>query len=125
MELFDKYSPGMVLIIILLVILLLGQLSASIRNMKALKKDAEKPMDDIRSAIDTHGQRIGRLEQQNNDIADDLRSIHQKDVHREMADKAEQRAILALLNHALTGNNEHEMETAKDNLNSVVWGESK
>ena len=42
MELFDKYSPGMVLIIILLLILLLGQLSASIRNMKALKKDAEK-----------------------------------------------------------------------------------
>ena len=125
MELFDKYSPGMVLIIILLVILLLGQLSASIRNMKALKKDAEKPMDDIRSAIDTHGQRIGILEQQNNDIADDLRSIHEKAAHREMADKAEQRAILALLNHALTGNNEHEMETAKDNLNSVVWGESK
>lgn len=125
MDLFEKYPPGMVLIIILLVILLLGQLSSSIRNMKALKKDAEKPMDDMKAIMKQHGEQIGGLEQQVKEIKDDLKSMHDKDAHRETAEKAEQRAILALLNHALTGNNEHEMETAKDDLNEVVWGENK
>lgn len=125
MELFEKYPPGMVLIIILLVILLLGQLASSIRSMKALKKDAEKPMDDMKAIMKQHGEQIGGLQQQVKEIKEDIQSMHDKDAHRETAEKAEQRAILALLNHALTGNNEHEMETAKDDLNSVVWGENK
>lgn len=40
----------------------------------------------------------------------------------EESNKKIQRGVLALLNHALTGNNEEEMQAAQKDLNNFVWG---
>lgn len=123
MELFKEYSAGTVVIIILLVILLGGQIASSVRSMVALKKDADKPLDDVKNAVNKHSDQISSMQRSIEEIKADLTGIHSKDTKREHDEKAEQRAILALLNHAMTGNNEHEMEVAKNDLNEVVWGE--
>ena len=125
MDLFEKYPAGEVIIIILLVIMLSGQIASAIRNVLALKKDASKPMEDLQAVVDNHTQRMDSMEKTLKDVRDDLNELHAKDSKRERDEKSEQRAILALLNHALTGNNEKEMESAKADLNEVVWGESK
>lgn len=125
MDLFEKYPVGEVIIIILLVIMLSGQIASAIRNVMALKKDASKPMEDLQAVVDNHTHRMDQMEKTLGDVRDDLKELHAKDSKRERDEKSEQRAILALLNHALTGNNEKEMESAKADLNEVVWGESK
>lgn len=122
MDFLKDYPPGTVLLIILCVFLLIGQIAGAWQSIKAAKKDADKPMEDLRGIEADHTNRLGSLERDVADIKADLKEIHAKDTKREHDEKAEQRAILALLNHALTGNNEHEMQTAKDDLNEVVWG---
>ena len=125
MDLFEKYPAGEVIIIILLVIMLSGQIASAIRNILALKKDASKPMEDLQAVVDNHTQRMDSMEKTLKDVRDDLNELHAKDSKRERDEKSEQRAILALLNHALTGNNEKEMESAKADLNEVVWGDER
>lgn len=125
MDLFEKYPAGEVIIIILLVIMLSGQIASAIRNVMALKKDASKPMEDLQAVVDNHTQRMDSMEKTLKDVSDDLNELHAKDSKRERDEKSEQRAILALLNHALTGNNEKEMESAKADLNEVVWGDER
>ncbi len=124
-NLFKEYPPGMVLIIVLLLIDGIANLCNSVRSIVAAKKDIDKPMNDVRDMLKDHGGRLETLECRIDGIDDDLKEIHAKDSKRERDERAEQRAILALLNHALTGNNEEEMKSAKTDLNSVVWGENE
>lgn len=124
-NLFKEYPPGMVLIIVLLLIDGIANLCNSVRSIVAAKKDIDKPMNDVRDMLKDHGGRLKTLERRIDGIDDDLKEIHAKDSKRERDERAEQRAILALLNHALTGNNEEEMKSAKTDLNSVVWGENE
>lgn len=125
MEWLKEYPPGMVLVIILLVFLSVGQLASAYRSIKQVKDDADRPMDDLRVVMDNHTDRLSTLERDVSAINIDLKKIHKKDSKREHDEKSEQRAILALLNHAITGNNEAELESAKDDLNKVVWGEGE
>lgn len=124
-NLFKEYPPGMVLIIVLLLIDGIANLCNSVRSIVAAKKDIDKPMNDVRDMLKDHGGRLETLERRIDGIDDDLKEIHAKDSKKERDERAEQRAILALLNHALTGNNEEEMKSAKTDLNSVVWGENE
>lgn len=124
-NLFKEYPPGMVLIIVLLLIDGIANLCNSVRSIVAAKKDIDKPMNDVRDMLKDHGGRLETLERRIDGIDDNLKEIHAKDSKRERDERAEQRAILALLNHALTGNNEEEMKSAKTDLNSVVWGENE
>lgn len=124
-NLFKEYPPGMVLIIVLLLIDGIANLCNSIRSIVAAKKDIDKPMNDVRDMLKDHSGRLETLERRIGGIDDDLKEIHAKDSKRERDERAEQRAILALLNHALTGNNEEEMKSAKTDLNNVVWGENE
>lgn len=124
-NLFKEYPPGMVLIIVLLLIDGIANLCNSVRSIVAAMKDIDKPMNDVRDILKDHGGRLETLERRIDGIDDDLKEIHAKDSKRERDERAEQRAILALLNHALTGNNEEEMKSAKTDLNSVVWGENE
>lgn len=124
-NLFKEYPPGIVLIIVLLLIDGVANLCNSIRSIAAAKKDIDKPMNDVRDMLKDHSRRLEIVERRISGIDDDLKEIHVKDNKREHDEKAEQRAILALLNHALTGNNEEEMTSAKADLNSVVWGDNE
>ena len=117
-ELLNRYSPGEILVFSVLIIIAVSDLISSIRNISSAKKDAEKPLEDVKSRLDT-------VENTTDQLQKEQLEMRENEKQRLTAEKAEQRAILALLNHSLNGNNTHEMETAKDDLTEIVFGGEK
>lgn len=117
-ELLERYSPGEIFFFTVLLIIAISDLISSIRNIISAKKDAEKPLEDVKS-------RLVIVENTTDELQKEQVEMRENEKNRVVAEKAEQRAILALLNHSLNGNNNHEMEAAKEDLTEIVFGGEK
>lgn len=110
---FENFTPGQIVLLIIIGVLALSSFinnvgSAAEKVAKAWKA-AKAPNDAQNERLADHEERIKNMEAQLNHGNDRFESI-------DASNRITQRAILALLDHGIDGNNTDQMKAAKEEL---------
>ena len=101
-------------------VLVLSQLVQAFLTFHNARKEATKPIEELKEADAKQVEEIVAMKRDITLMKEDINHAFDKERALEQNNLVLERGMLALLNHALTGNNEEEMENAKASLEKMV-----
>ena len=84
-----------------------------------------KAVQKVKEPEETQNERISSLESEVDKIKQFLNNDNKRLIELEKGNRVTQQALLALLSHAINGNNETELKNAKDKLQNYLIGKEE
>lgn len=99
----------------------IGGIAGAIVTIAGLLALASKPFSGFKERIENVETAVTEVKKDVKTLQTDLDHAFDKERELERTTKTTERALLALLNHSLYGNNTEEMETVKQDLEKQIW----
>lgn len=105
---------------VIAVILILSQLAQAFLTFRSARKEANRPIEELRSTDIQHAEAIGQIKRDIENINVDLDHAFNKYRALEQSTLVLEKAILAIIEHELDGNHTAKLQESKQELENII-----
>jgi hypothetical protein len=106
-------------------LILLGQVVNAFMTFHSARKEATKPIEELRDADTKQIENIAQIRREIEVMKTDIDHAFDKYRALEMNNLVLEKAILALIEHELDGNHTAKLQESKEELENLIWHKTK